>query len=41
VEPVKVNGPELMKLRGVILTLQGAEPAKKPVAGKAGKKKHK
>jgi alpha-L-fucosidase len=41
VEPVKVVGPELMKMRGVILTLQGAEPAKKAVAGKAGKKKHK
>ncbi|HXU81971.1 MAG TPA: alpha-L-fucosidase [Polyangia bacterium] len=44
VEPVKIAGPELMKLRGVILTLQGAEPAKpaKPAkAAKGGKKKHK
>jgi alpha-L-fucosidase len=39
VEPTKVNGPELMKLRGVILTLQGAEAPKKAVAGKAGGKK--
>jgi alpha-L-fucosidase len=39
VEPVKVAGPELMKLRGIILTLQGVEPAKKPDAGKGGKKK--
>ena len=39
VEPVKVAGPELMKLRGVILTLQGAEPAKKPEGGKKKKRK--
>ena len=39
VEAVKVVGPELMKLRGVILTLQGAEPpAKKATGGKAGGK---
>jgi alpha-L-fucosidase len=44
VEAVKIVGPELMRLRGVVLTLQGAEPpAKGKAAGKAvkagGKKK--
>jgi alpha-L-fucosidase len=41
VEGLKVVGPELMKLRGVILTLQGVEPAKpaKKLAGAKKKKK--
>jgi hypothetical protein len=42
VEAVKLSGPELMKLRGVILTQPGVEPPpKKATGGKAGGKKKK
>jgi hypothetical protein len=41
VEAVQLKGPELMKLRGVILTQPGAEPAKPAKKVAAGKKKKK
>jgi alpha-L-fucosidase len=39
VEGVKVVGPELMRLRGVVLTPYAPEPPKKAVGGKGKKKK--